>query len=332
MTGASRGLRNGVLFSALAAAAAIACPGVAMAQNAPSEAVPGQPGTITPQTSKPANTLNVHGTVQGTLTTDYISRGVLLENQGLIFQPQAELAFTLFDNPDAPSFGKGTFIVGIWNSIHSNHEFAGSVGGQGETTMSAWYEFDWYVGFGLNLTPELALTAVYQEFLSPSDAFGTAKNIEVKFTYNDAKVWEKGALWEGFSLQPYVKGFYEVDGKAGTGAEEGFYVEVGVTPAYTIAPKSDLPITIGFPIFAGFGFEEFYASANEEDELFGFVAGGVTATVPLNFLTERGWGEWKYTVGGYYYYFGDGTEDFNAGAGGGDNSEWVATTGFSLSF
>jgi hypothetical protein len=316
----------------VAVAAAIGLPSMAFGQLAP-EAKPGQPGPITPDTPKPANTLNIHGSAAVTVATDYITRGVLLENQGIIVQPTAELQFVVFENKDAPSFGKISVLGGIWNSIHSENEYAGSVGGQDPATLSSWFEFDWYAGLSIDLTPELNLNAIYQEFLSPSDSFGTCKNVQLKFSYNDSKLWSGGAPWEGFSLSPYGLAFYEIDGKAGTGTDEGLYVEVGIAPAYTFAPNSALPIKVSIPIFAGFGFSDFYGSAGGDDELFGFVAGGLSASIPLNFMSDAGYGAWSFSVSGYYYYFGDGVEDFNeATSGAGGTSEFVATAGVSMSF
>lgn len=340
----TRNVSNGCkrLLAAVAAGLSVAAwAAPAGAQTAQPEVSPGQPQPISPSVQKPANTLNIHGSFTGTYTTDYVTRGVLLENQGAIFQPTAEFDLTVFENKLNTNFGKGVLIAGIWNSIHSNHEFAGGASGQATATLSSWYEFDWYVGASIDVTPELNLNVLYQEFLSPSDAFGTCKNVQAKVSYNDSKYWEKTGPWNGFALSPYVIGFFELDGKAGTGSDEGVYVEVGISPSYTINPDSSLPIKISVPITAGFGFGHFYGSglnadgsfAGTKDENYGFVSVGLLASIPLNFMSDAGLGAWTYSVGGYYYNFGNGVQDFNdAGAGGGSRSEWVAITGVSVSF
>lgn len=332
--------RTGFASIALAAAVSSAWCTSAFAQAAPAEATPGQPQARQPQAVVPDSAPKVHGVVGATYTSDYITRGVLLENQGAIVQPFAELDFTLAEHPDAPNFGKVVGIVGVWSSLHSHHEFAGSVGGQDPTTLDAWYEFDWYAGLGIDITPELNLNLIYQEFLSPSDAFGTCKNFQAKFTYNDSKMWEGKGPWSGFGLNPYALVFVELDGKAGTGSDEGVYVEVGIGPSYTFSPESYMPLTLTVPITAGFGFSDFYGSGTEDgsftgsdEENFGFVSVGLTASMPLKFMEDAGFGAWKYSVGGYYYYLGDGVHDFNQSfAGANSRSEWVFTTGFSVSF
>src|SRR5688500_9914682 len=57
---------------------------------------------------------NVSGVVGVTFTTDYISRGLVLENEGLIAQPYGELAFKLMEGKDAIS--KVSFYGGVWSS------------------------------------------------------------------------------------------------------------------------------------------------------------------------------------------------------------------------
>jgi hypothetical protein len=341
-----RGLGRASVAALAFAAAAAALPAASLGQAQPPAADPGQPGPIgpaSPQPSGPANTLNVHGFFQATYTTDYITRGVLLENQGAIVQPTAELDFTLYENKDAPSFGKVVGIIGAWSSLHSKHEFAGSVGGQDPTTLGAWYEFDWYAGIGIDITPELNLNLIYQEFLSPSDAFGTCKNAQAKVTYNDGKWWEKAGPWNGFALKPYGLVFYEIDGKAGTGSDEGVYVEAGIAPSITfnLDSKKDYPLQISFPGYVGLGFGNFYGSgtnadgsfAGTNDETFGFVAGGVAISLPLKFMEKAGYGTWTYSASGTYYLFGDGVKGFNkANAGGGGDSEYVFATGINISF
>lgn len=315
---------------ALNAIASAALPMLAMGQAAAPEATPGQTAPIGPEVApKPANTLKVHGSAAVTFTTDYITRGVLLENQGVIAQPTAELDFTLFERPDAKAFGKMIGIVGIWNSIHSHQEFAA------HDRLSSWYEFDWYAGAGVDITPELNLNVIYQEFLSPSGAFGTIKNIQAKISFNDTNLWASAAPWNGFSLSPYALILKETNGKAGTGSKEGYYVEAGIGPGYTIAPNSKLPITISIPITVGIGFDHFYGSGTggTTDETFGFLAAGIVGSFPLRFMEDAGYGSWKFSIGGYYYLLGDGVKDFNKSfAGGGGDSEWVATTGVSVSF
>src|SRR4030095_10359743 len=125
----------------------------------------------------------------------------------------------------------------------------------------------------------------------------------------------------------YGQVLFELENKAGTGADEGVYYEVGIDPAIPIGP-----ITLSFPTPAGFGSTDFYGSAHTqdvfvddefvgtfttvEDEAFGFVSAGVNASYALSFIPEC-YGTWTVTAGYTYYYLGDGTSDFNTGPRGG---------------
>lgn len=276
---------------------------------------------------EPDPTRNISGVAGVTFTTDYISRGLVLENQGIIAQPYGELAFTLLENEEG--LQKVTLYGGIWNSLHSEHtDVEGDSGAP--SNVDIWYEFDWYVGVAFDFADKWNLKVSYWEFISPSDAFGSSKNVEFRLTFNDAGMWGEGG---DFSLTPYGVVFIETDGKAGNGAEEGVYVELGVAPS--LPPIGD--VKIAFPIAIGLGFSDFYGNVESDgsvdDETFGYVTAGVVASMPIKFLSDAGFGNWTWSVGGNVYYFGEALEDFNEGNVKGDSElEWVAFTGFSVGF
>ena len=324
-------LAKAVLPAAALLAAAAALPSSARAQETATptpQATPEQvqPGAVAEE-PKPENALSIHGLVGVDFTTAYISRGLVLEDQGFIAQPYAELGFTLFEDKDA-TFTKGTFFAGIWNSLHSQHTDAGLANADPDTgvrpgvTTDMWYEFDWYLGtafdfgaFNLNLS--------YWEFISPNQGFGTSKNVQAKLAYNDAEHWGES----GFALKPYGIVFVETAGKAGSGSEEGIYVELGLEPTiFTAAKESTYPVAFSVPAKVGLGFSDFY----EDDELLGFVSVGLKASVPLAFMPAE-YGAWSASAGVYYYYYGDGVDDFNAGTGDGDD-DIVGTVGISFTF
>ena len=325
-------LRKAVLPAAALLAAAFATPARAQDTATPSpQATPGQvePGAGAEE-PKPENGLDVHGLVGADFTTHYISRGLVLEDQGFIAQPYMELDFTLFENKDA-SVSKGIFFAGIWNSLHSQHTDAGLTGADPDTgvrppvTTDLWYEFDWYLGTAFDIS-DFNLNLSYWEFISPNQGFGTSKNVQAKLSYNDTKLWN-GGKDSGFALKPYGIVFVETDGKAGSGSDEGVYVELGVEPTvYTLASDSTYPFAFSVPAKVGLGFSDFY----EDDESLGFVSVGLKASVPLAFMPSR-YGAWSASAGVYYYYYGDGVDDFNEGTGDGDD-DIVGTVGVSFTF
>jgi hypothetical protein len=325
-------VRAAVLAGALVPAALVASSAVAQETATPGpQAEPGQvqPGAGAEE-PKPENALDVHGLVGADFTTHYISRGLVLEDQGFIAQPYGELDFTLFEKEDA-SISKGIFFVGIWNSLHSKHTDAGlattdpDTGERPAVTTDMWYEFDWYIGTAFDFS-DFNLNLSYWEFLSPNQGFGTSKNVQAKLSYNDTKMWN-GGKEEGFALKPYGIVFVETAGKAGSGSEEGIYVELGVEPTvFGLAKEGAYPVSFSVPVKVGLGFSDFY----EDDDLLGFVSAGLKASVPLAFMGDR-YGAWSASAGVYYYFYGDGVDDFNEGTGDGDD-DIVASAGFSFTF
>ena len=336
-----RFVRRAVLAALAPTAAALLpamlAPQSAQAQDsttaAPSpEATPeqAQPGAVA-DSPKPENTLDVHGLYGVDFTTHYISRGLVLEDQGFIAQPYMELGFTLFEDEDA-GLSKFTAFGGIWNSLHSNKTDQGLTQtdpdtGEGPSgvTTDIWYEFDWYVGVSFDFAKNFNLNLSYWEFISPNQGFGTSKNYQAKLSFNDASLWgdEEG----GFALKPYGIVFIETDGKAGSGSDEGVYVELGIEPTiYTAGSEGSYPVSLSVPTKVGLGFADFY----EDDEALGYVSVGLKAGVPLAFIPTQ-YGAWSASAGVYYYYYGDGVDDFNTGTGDGDD-DIVGTLGISLSF
>jgi hypothetical protein len=326
-------VRSAALAALVPVAAAALWPAAAHAQaETPTPSVEATPEQVQPgavaETPKPENSLDVHGLVGVDFPTHYISRGLVLEDQGFIAQPYLELGFTLFEDEDA-GVSKGTFFGGIWNSLHSQHTDAGlantdpDTGEPAATTVDIWYEFDWYLGLSFDFAKAWNLNLSYWEFLSPNGGFGTSKNWQAKVSFNDAELWGEG----GFALKPYGIVFIETDGKAGSGSDEGIYVELGVEPTvFTAAEESSYPVAFSIPAKVGLGFADFY----EDDEVLGFVSVGAKASVPLAFMPSR-YGAWSASAGVYYYFYGDGTDDFNEGTGDGDD-DIVGTVGISFTF
>jgi hypothetical protein len=309
---------------ALAAAAALA-PAFAFAEPAP-QAQSEQPIYAQEDAAvEPANTLSLNGAFTNTLTTAYITRGVLLENQGVIYQNVGELYFKLSEEPAV------TAIVGMFNSVHDEATDAGLSEVDPDTgepafrnSVTKWYEFDWWAGAAFDVVPNLNLSLLYQEFHSPNGGFGLCKNVQAKLSYNDAANWGDS----GFALKPYGIAFLELDGKAGTGPDEGLYVELGIGPSFALTKSESYPLTLTIPVSIGLGFNDFY----EDDELFGYASAGAVLSAPVSFIPPQ-YGAWTASVGGYYYYYGDGVDGFNEANDKSDSDGiFVGTVGLGLSF
>jgi hypothetical protein len=270
----------------------------------------------------------VSGDAGFSVVSQYVSRGVIFENQGAIVQPYADLYFSLYQKEEG-FLNKVQLNLGIWNSFHTKETDKGLVSGGNGGPTPYWYEFDFTPGFTFTFAKYFTFNPSYYAFLSPNDGFSTFQGINLKLLIDDSP-WLKA-----FALHPSFTVLFEVDNKAGTGKDEGVYYELAIQPAVPIGP-----VTLSFPVTAGFGSGNFYGSQRAngtiENEGFGFVSPGVQVDVPLKFIPAS-YGTWNFTT--YYkaYYEGDGTRDFNtAGRGGavrdGDRWEHVFSGGIGMNF
>lgn len=222
------------------------------------------------------------------IASQYISRGVVYENQGAIIQPYADLYFRLYEGDGF--LNKASLNLGIWNSFHSHH-----TAGQSGTTRG-WYEFDFSAGVSFTFAKNFTFTPSYYSFLSPADGFDTFHGVNLKLAYDDTD------LLGAFALHPYVQVLFELENKAGTGADEGVYYEIGIAPSVPVGP-----VTLTFPIAVGLGSSDFYVDETGSNETYGFFTAGVTASYQLKFIPEC-YGVWTASAGYSYYNLGDGTD------------------------
>jgi len=254
----------------------------------------------------------ITGDIGANIVSQYITRGYVQENQSAIVQPFADLYFKLYE-------GEGfinslTLTLGVWASIHEERTFAAP----GSTTPS-WYEFDYYPGISVGFAKNFTLSVSYQEYLSPSDAFATSRLIQTKLAFADKD------FLGAFALNPYVKAEYFFDAP-----DDAWYFEVGIAPSVPVGPA-----TLTFPVIAGFGTNEFYATVdngNLENEAFGYVSAGANISYALPFVPEC-LGTWTVNGGTTYYYLGEGVDTFNVPAvRDADEHEWVFSGGLTVAF
>ncbi|MEP6667507.1 MAG: hypothetical protein ABJF10_00055 [Chthoniobacter sp.] len=223
----------------------------------------------------------ITGDIGVTLVSAYISRGLVLENQGVIAQPYLDLYFKLYEGTGF--INKVTLNLGLWSSIHSHPQPDGST-----STTRNWYEFDYTPGIAITFAKNFTFTASYFEFDSPADSFDTARSLNFNLAYDDTDLLGK------FALHPHVTYLREITapGVAGLGPN-GNYYEAGIAPGFAAGP-----VAITFPITVGLGSEGFYAS-----DTFGYVAGGCQLSIPLSFIPEC-YGKWTFSGGYTYYHLG----------------------------
>ncbi|MBC8009269.1 MAG: hypothetical protein H7067_04140 [Burkholderiales bacterium] len=270
----------------------------------------------------------ITGDLGVTFVSQYVSRGVVLENQSVIAQPYADLYFKLYEGDGFVS--KVSLILGIWASINEDKTDAGAVTGAGFSSTDAWYEFDYTPGVAVSFAKYFTLTSSFFQFLSPNDGFQTFSGINFRLDIDDS------SLLGAFALKPHFTYLREIENKAGTGSDEGNYYEVGINPSLPACG----PVTVSLPVTAGFGSDDFYGELNDDgtisDEWFGYVSAGVNVACALKFIPEC-YGTWTATAGTTYYYLGPGTSDFNTRSRGGNvrdfkTSEWVFSGGLGVAF
>jgi hypothetical protein len=232
------------------------------------------------------------------VVSQYISRGLIFENQGGIIEPYADLYFKLYEGEGF--LNKISLNLGIWNSFHSRHTDAGEAVGHGTgnanaSSTRAWYEFDFTAGLSFTFAKNFTLTPSYYTFLSPNDGFSTFQGLNVALAYDDTD------LLGAFALHPKVQVLFELENKAGNGPDEGIYYEIGIAPGCPLGP-----VTLTFPIAVGLGSNDFYAN----DETYGYFTAGATVSYGLKFIPEC-YGTWTVSAGYAYYNLGSGLDDFN---------------------
>ena len=181
------------------------------------------------------------------VVSQYVSRGVIFENQGGIFQPYADLYFRLYEGEGF--LNKVSLNLGIWNSFHSRHTDAGLVNGSGDSSTRSWYEFDFTAGVSFTFAKNFNFTPSYYWFLSPNDGFSTFQGLNLALSYDDTD------LLGAFALHPSVQVLFELENKTdGSGRDEGIYYEIGIAPSVPVGP-----VTLSFPLTLGLGSNDFYA-------------------------------------------------------------------------
>jgi len=251
------------------------------------------------------------GTLGVTFASQYILRGLVYENQGAIGQPALDLSYTFFERDGA--FNKLSLELGLWSSIHSNKTDAAP----GSTTPT-WYEFDYTVGLAMTFARYFTFTPTFLTYTSPNDGFDTFHGLNLQLDIDDSE-------WLGaFALNPHFAYLRELDNKAGSGTRPGNYFEVGVAPGL---PEMG-PVSVSFPLTAGFGSGEFY----EDNTGFGYFSAGVDTSVALGFIPEN-YGKWAVSAGVTYYYLNGSLATYNVpntrSAG---HNEFVFSGGLSVSF
>jgi hypothetical protein len=234
----------------------------------------------------------ISGDIGVAVTNQYNSRGLILENKGVVWQPYGDLYLKLHDGD---GFIKSFSLqAGIWNDINP----AGPIAAH-DANNKAWTEFFWQTGFIVDFAQRFSLSSVYRQYTSPSDAYRFGRPLNNVLSFDDS-----GLLDKNFSFQPHVTVLYELPGPGHNGFRgHSWYFAPGITPNYTFFTGSKMPVTCSLPLTVGLG-SSFYAGST-----FGYFAVGPRISVPLRFIPEK-CGAWTLSIGYRYYRLGNTTTQF----------------------
>jgi len=72
----------------------------------------------------------------------------------------------------------------------------------------------------------------------------------------------------------------------------GTYLEFGVAPEVEV-PLLGTTVTLSLPTNVGFSAANYYLDHNGNNQCFGYVSTGLKAELPLEFISGKGFGDWK---------------------------------------
>lgn len=265
------------------------------------------------------NTGNISVSGSLDIVTEYIFRGMVQENQGLLLQPSLGVDFAICEG-----FSLST---GIWNSIHNN------VSDGSPETAEGWFEADWTVGGSVDLSDTVALGISYTNLYNPEGGGSFAEELGFELSYDDSG----NPLLGDIALSPYVLVVIETDDGsdgAGSAGDEGSYLELGVAPEFSLI-EGDSPVTLSVPVTLGLNLGDYYETGTgvDDDEDFGFLDIGLVASMPLD--ADSAWGAWTLSAGIHYIALGDSAQEISSndfGVTGGGNELIYGTVGISFEY
>lgn len=235
--------------------------------------------------------------IQNDFTNAYIFRGIMNEKKGFIWQPWAELWFSLYESDEGP-FRSLSFGTGIWNSVQSEKTLA-------QHDPKVVYETDVYPMFNIDFPWGLSLLTTYYFYTSPNGGFDTVQELNFKGSWDDSEYLER------FALGPWINFAMETD-RTSFGDKEGSGIQMGVGPTLYEVPNETYPLAFTVPVELGISIDDYYEEPGRSNDVFGYLSWGLTATLPITAIPDD-YGAWSVSVGGKGYYFSNALARVNTG-------------------
>jgi len=232
-----------------------------------------------------------------TSTNYYVERGVFVNRKGGVFQSYGNLYFVLYDG--------GSFInsvtvgAGYWLDFNTYGKPASNDASGFDPYFT---EADAIPSLAIKMFDRLTLTARYNHWMSPSQAYGQGSWANGTLSFNDS-----GLTFPNFSIQPYLTVLYELPGKSYPGLiPHAWYFEPGIQPNYTFFSDTKCPVNFAVPVTLGLG-KKFY-----DGQPYGYLTVGPQISIPLNFVPAA-YGKWSASLSYKYWNLGRQTAAISPG-------------------
>ncbi|MFT4175135.1 MAG: hypothetical protein QM627_00630 [Luteolibacter sp.] len=237
----------------------------------------------------PKSTSIFSGETGVTVANQYITRGFVVQDEGISFQPHLDLSAKIYQGDGLIDFASA--FIGLWSVIGSTpYEYHGENGNR-------FTEFDYGLGLTVGFAERWAITCFYNRWTSPAGAYPDGHWISATLEFDD-----HGIFPGNFSLEPFLQVAHEF----GSDLAPGLCFEPGIRPNVTFFEKSDTPVNAALLVMAGLG-SGYYGVD------YGYLAIGPQLSVPLGFIDPSA-GKWTASAECLYYDFGRTTTEVNGKA------------------
>lgn len=257
--------------------------------------------------------------------SQYLFRGILSENQGVIAEPWMELGARLHEDEESWISSVG-LTLGTWHSIHS-----GPTGSDVEHPgPDAWYESDFSGGLSVGLFGRWEVGVTFSNYASPNESFEDIEEVMFGLSWDDAGLWEDLGLGGWSGLQPHLTLAIETEGQSDVAEDEGTYFEVGIEPVLKLLESEVFTLDLALPVAAGFSLDDYYEYEYDngfDDDSFGFFEAGARLDVGLGFVPEC-LGSWTVSAAVRCVWLGDNAATMNID----DDYETIVSAGLAITF
>ncbi len=248
----------------------------------------------------------IHGFADFRIATQYITpRGLVAEKSSPQFQALFGLVFDVYHGDSV--INDVSLIGGTWGDYNAHPDKTIVTGGD------VWVEQDIFAGFDVKFLNKWDAAYTIQVWTFPDLTSGHNEldptpeyNMDLKISFDDTE------YLKDFALHPYMDVFWNFTGgdspvvaQALLGKNDNtFYVEMGITPSYTLKAITDLPITFTFPTYFSVGDSSFWGETPPPDgqrSNLGIFTTGMKISVPLKFIPAE-FGNWNTYVGVTYFH------------------------------